>query len=169
MKKIIIFAASMALVMIVSCGNNTAPKAEQERLDSISRADSIAKADSIAREDSIKKVLADSVARVKATIDFITDFYNSKKFEDEAFLKKHCSKQVLKRLRNDYEYDDGGLATWDFRGNNQDGPSNRHEIISVEPQGDNWYLYKFYDMGTKGSHKIRVIQKDEGFIIDGLK
>lgn len=160
----------MELMMFVSCGNNATQKAEQERLDSIARADSIAKADSIAREDSIKKVIADSVARVNATIDFITDFYNSKKFEDEAFLKKHCSNQVLKKLRNDYDYDGmEGLATWDFRSLNQDGPSNRHEIISVEPQGDNWYLYKFYDMGTKGSHKIRVIQKDDGFVIDGLK
>jgi len=47
-----------------------------------------------------------------------------------------------------------GLATWDFRSDAQDGPSERHEIIKVESLGDDWYQYEFYDMGIKGSHKI---------------
>ncbi len=84
-------------------------------------------------------------------------------------MKKHCSAEVLKKLADDYEYEGGGLASWDFRSGYQDGPSNRHEVISVEPLGDNWYQYSFYDMGIKGSHKIRVIQKDEDFVIDGIQ
>jgi hypothetical protein len=75
----------------------------------------------------------------------------------------------LKKLADDYEYEGGGYASWDFRSGYQDGPSDRHEVISVEPQGDNWYQYSFYDMGIKGSHKIRVIQKDEDFVIDGIQ
>lgn len=165
MNKSVLLVFVMALMMVTSCGNNTAQKAEQERLDSI------AHADSIARVDSINKAIADSVERVKATIDFITDFYNSKKYENESFLKKHCTAQVLKKLRNDFEYDipGGGLAVWDFRSGYQDGPNERHEIISVEPLGDDWYLYKFYDMGIKASRKIRVFQKDEDYLIDGLQ
>lgn len=135
----------------------TAQKAEQARLDSIAHA------------DSVNTAIADSVACVDATIAFITDFYNSKKFENEEFLKKHCSAEVLKKLADDYEYEGGGYASWDFRSGYQDGPSNRHEVISVEPLGDNWYQYSFYDMGIKGSHKIRVIQKDEDFVIDGIQ
>ena len=147
----------MALAMVASCGNNAAQKAEQELQDSTALA------------DSSNIAIADSTARVEATIAFITDFYNSKKFENEEFLKKHCSAEVLKKLADDYEYEGGGLASWDFRSGYLDGPSNRHEVISVEPLGDNWYQYSFYDMGIKGSHKIRVIQEHEDFVIDGIQ
>ncbi len=147
----------MALTMVASCGNNAAQKAEQEPQDSTALA------------DSSYDAIADSTAQVDATIAFITDFYNSKKFENEEFLKAHCSAEVLKKLADDYEYEGGGLASWDFRSGYQDGPSDRHEIISVESLNDNWYLYTFYDMGNKGSHKIRVIQKDEDFVIDGIQ
>ena len=169
MKKIVFIVTFMVLMMITSCGNNAAKKAEQARFDSIARADSVARADSIARVDSINKAIADSTERVEAAIAFITDFYNSKKFENESFLNNHCSAEVLKKLINDCDYEGGGYATWDFRSDFQDGPSERHEIISVEPLNDNWYLYTFYDMGNKGSHKIRVIQKDEDFVIDGIQ
>ena len=157
MRKVMLFVTFMALMMVASCGNRAAQKAEQARLDSIAHA------------DSINTAIADSVAKVEATITFIKDFYNSKKFENESFLNNHCSAQVLKKLINDYEYEGGGYATWDFRSSFQDGPNERHEIISIEPLNDNWYLYTFYDMGNKGSHKIRVIQKDEIFIIDGIE
>ena len=157
MRKTTLFLALMALTMVASCGNNAAQKAEQELQDSIALA------------GSINDAIADSTARVEATIAFITDFYNSKKFENEDFLKKYCSAEVLKKLADDYEYEGGGLASWDFRSGYQDGPSDRHEVISVEPLGDNWYQYSFYDMGIKGSHKIRVIQKDEDFVINGLQ
>ena len=157
MRKTTLFLALMALTMIASCGNNAAQKAEQELQDSTALA------------DSSNNAIVDSTAQVEATIAFITDFYNSKKFENEDFLKKYCSAEVLKKLADDYEYEGGGLASWDFRSGYQDGPSNRHEVISVEPLGDNWYQYSFYDMGIKGSHKIRVIQEDEDFVIDGIQ
>lgn len=157
MRRLTYLLALIALTMVASCGNNAAQKAEQEPQDSTTLADS--------NNDAI----ADSTAQAEATIAFITDFYNSKKFENEEFLKKHCSAEVLKKLADDYEYEGGGLASWDFRSGYQDGPSDRHEIISVESLNDNWYLYTFYDMGNKGSHKIRVIQKDEDFVIDGIQ
>ena len=157
MRKTTLFMALMAVAIVASCGNNAAQKAEQELQDST------------ALTDSSNNAIADSTARVEATIAFITDFYNSKKFENEDFLKKYCSAEVLKKLADDYEYEGGGLASWDFRSGYQDGPSDRHEVISVEPLGDNWYQYSFYDMGIKGSHKIRVIQEDEDFVIDGIQ
>ena len=157
MRRLTYFLALIALTMVASCGNNAAQKAEQELQDSTVFA------------DSSNDAIADSTARVDATIAFITDFYNSEKFENEEFLKAHCSAEVLKKLADDYEYEGGGLASWDFRSGYQDGPSDRHEIISVESLNDNWYLYTFYDMGNKGSHKIRVIQKDEDFVIDGIQ
>ena len=160
----------MALMMFfLSCGNNGAQKAEQARLDSIARIDSIHKADSIAREDSIKKAVEDSITREKTIITFITDMYNNKKYEDYSFLKSHCSTTVLNKLRADYDYDDGGLATWDFRSDSQDGPNNKHSVINVEPQGDGWYEYTFYDMGNKASRKIKISESNGEFLIEGLK
>ena len=169
MKKLLFSVPMLALMLMASCGNNAAQKAEQMRLDSIARADSIAKADSIARIDSINKVEAEKAVIETGAIAFVTEFYNKRKFEDESFLKKNCSAEVLKKLRADNDYDDGGLATWDFRSDAQDGPSERHEIIKVEPLGDDWYQYEFYDMGIKGSHKIKLTPKDGSYLIDGLK
>ena len=56
-----------------------------------------------------------------------------------------------------------------FRSGNQDGINEKHGIISVTPQGDDWYLYTFYDMGYKASHTIKVINDNGKMMIDGLK
>lgn len=102
-------------------------------------------------------------------IDFITEMYNNRDFEDSDFLEKHCSPEMLKKLQDDCEYEGGGYASWDFRSDAQDGYSDRHEVISVEPQGDDWYKYEFYDMGVKSSHLIKVVAKEGTFKIEGLK
>ena len=101
--------------------------------------------------------------------DFIKDMYNNRKFEDEEFLKGHCSAALLKKLGDAYEYEGDGLASWLFRSGAQDGPSGRHEVIKVESQGDGWYLYEFYDMGVKGSHSLKLVKGDKGFTIEDLK
>ena len=75
MRRLTYLLALMALAIFASCGNNAAQKAEQEPQDSTALA------------DSSNDAIADSTARVEATIAFITDFYNSKKFENEEFLK----------------------------------------------------------------------------------
>lgn len=107
--------------------------------------------------------------KTEKIISFITDMYISSKYEDNDFLKAHCSDAVFKKLREDYDFDDGGLATWDFRSDAQDGPSDRHEIVSVTPLDDDWYRYEFYDMGIKGSHMIKIVIVNNKYLIDGLK
>lgn len=102
-------------------------------------------------------------------IDFITEMYNNRNYEDYEFLEKHCSPEMLKKLQEDYEYEGGGYASWDFCSDAQDGNSDKHEVISVEPQGDDWYKYEFYDMDVKGSHLIKVVAIDGTFKIEGLK
>jgi hypothetical protein len=79
---------------------------------------------------------------------------------------------VLQKLRDDYDSENeegSGYAIWDFRSGAQDGPNERHEIISVTPLEDDWYCYKFYDMGNKGSCTIKVENIDGAFMITGLK
>ena len=107
----------------------------------------------------------------QGVIDFITEMYNSNDFEDYEFLENHCFPEMLKKLQEDYEYESEGVAyaVWDFRSDAQDGPSDKHEITSVEPQGDDWYKYEFYDMGVKGSHLIKVVAADGTFKIEDLK
>ena len=82
MRRLTYLLALMALTMVTSCGNNAAQKVEQELQDSTALA------------DSSNIAMADSTAQVEATIAFITDFYNSKKFENEEFLK------LSKKFRN---------------------------------------------------------------------
>lgn len=170
MKKIaFIVVAFIVTQFMFSCGPSKADLAEKARQDSIRVADSIHRADSIAQADSIKKAVADSLARDSAAIAFVTDMYNNKKFESFSWLSKHCTKIMLKKLAADCDYDiDGCLATWDFRTDYQDGPSERHEIIKVTPIGDAWYEYSFYDMGNKGKRSIKLIYQDGSFMVDDI-
>lgn len=118
----------------------------------------------------IEKVIERSVEE-NAAKDFIKKMYNERLFEDDQFLNAHCSPLLLGKLHDAYDYDDEqGLASWLFRSEDQDGPSDRHEIIKVESEGNNWYKYEFYDMGTKGSHRIKLILgTNDEIIIDDLE
>ena len=141
-----------------------AKQEEMALLDSIHRADSI-------RNEEIRKEKELEEAKKKAAIEFIKDFYNTYKYEDYSFLKKHCSASMLKKLRDDYDYDckdDDCFAVWDFRSGCQDGYSDKHGIINITPLGEDWYQYEFYDMGWKGSHVIKIIVENDKFIIDDL-
>lgn len=158
--------------MSFSCTDKKAAE-EAARLDSLRldslKQDSVAKAVAQAQADSIAKAKADSAARDKEAIDFITDMYNEHKYEDDNFLRKHCTAKVIKKLEADFEYEGGGLASWDFRSGAQDGPSNRYGIVSVTPKGGGWYDYSYYDMGTKGLNSIKLIWTDGEIMIDGIK
>ena len=72
-------------------------------------------------------------------------------------VNKYCTKKLAKKLADDYDYDDGGYAVWDFRSGNQDGEEDTQEVISVEPLGNNTYNVKYNDMGAIGNCVISVI------------
>ena len=94
--------------------------------------------------------------------DFIKKMYNDKFYENEKFLLKHCSPELLSKL---YEVIDG-VGTYEpyLFGVYQDGISDRHEIIKVESLGDNWYRYDFYDMGVKGACRIKLVLNPDNVI-----
>lgn len=182
MKKI--FYLSFIALAMFSCGQKTSDNAaDQAQADSLAQADSIARADSLAQADSIAKAdsvaKADSIAKAKAkaanevddaeAIAFVTDMFNRQKFESNSFLNANCTSKMLSKLRAQNEYDDGGYATWLFRSEAQDGPSNVTKIISVTPQGNGWYKYSFYDMGVKGTNKIKLVKKGGSLKIDDVK
>ncbi len=69
--------------------------------------------------------------------------YNKGKYDNVSWLRANCTKKLLSKLKRAYEYDPCPTcyAGWLFRSNSQDGPSNRTEIISVTPIGNNKYKY----------------------------
>lgn len=130
-----------------------------------------------AREDSEREAEAKAKEKEEkmndeAIIKFITDMYNNTKYVDDSFLESHCSEQMLKKLQEEYDYDcyEGNCyAVWLFRSGNQDGISDRNEIISVEALGGHWYRYDYYDMGYTGANKIKVIKQNGAFIIEDVE
>lgn len=166
----------VGLCTMIGCGPSKAEIEAQRRADSVRVADSLHIVDSVRRADSIRVAdsikVADSTERVNKVIRFITDMYDNEKYSDYNFLRKHCTAKMLQYLRDNYDYDcESGdcYAVWMFRSDEQDGPAKPNGIVSVLPKGDDWYLYTFYDMGFKGAHLIKVIDKEGLLMIDGLK
>lgn len=111
-----------------------------------------------------------SVSCTQRTDDrqFIRDMYEKARYEDYAFLEKHCSKSLLAQLSAAYDYEGGGYAVWLFRSGAQDGPSDEHAIISMETEGDGWYRYTATDMGVTFTKRIRLSHNGRETIIDGI-
>lgn len=90
-------------------------------------------------------------------IRFIKEMYNGELYNNNEFLEKYCTKSLLKQLKSAYEYDGDGYATWLFRSDAQDGPSEKYGIINVTSLSNSWYKYSYYDMGVKGTNKVKVV------------
>ena len=148
------FGLAVMALFLCNCTGNKTSSSEENSDSTITSVETTSNCEEVSEQE---------------VIDFITEFYNNRNFEDYAFLEDHCSPEMLKKLQDDYEYEGGGYAVWDFRTDAQDGTSDKHGVISVEPQGDDWYKYKFYDMGNKGSHLIKVVAADGTFRIEDLK
>lgn len=100
---------------------------------------------------------------------FIRDMYETGRYNDEEFLRKHCSKALLARLAEEYDYEGEGYAGWEFRSGAQDGPnSNLNDIISITADGG-WYTYRAYDMGLQFKRRVNVVKENGNFIICGLE
>lgn len=111
----------------------------------------------------------DNSAQIKA---FITKMYNEGLYNDYKFLRKHCSKSLLKKLANAYEYvsDDVEYAVWLFRSGNQDGKPGTNEetkILEIKEDGK-WYTYTALDMGWKFNKRIKVTVKGDKITIEDL-
>lgn len=100
---------------------------------------------------------------------FIRDFYQNRLFEDEAFLKEHCSCHLISRLREAYDYEGEGYAVWLFRSGAQDGPDGtKNDVVSVEREGD-WYTYEAYDCGILFSRSVKLNENGGKFTIVDLQ
>lgn len=103
---------------------------------------------------------------------FITQMYNNKLYEDYDFLQKHCSAELLKKLRDAYPYDTDGIAyaTWLFRSGQQDskpGADDKTIMLEIQEDGD-WFVYTALDMGWKFTNKIKITNKGGEIIIEDI-
>ncbi len=103
---------------------------------------------------------------------FITQMYNNKLYEDYAFLQKHCSAKLLKKLQDAYPYDTDGraYATWLFRSGQQDskpGADNKTIMLEVKADGD-WFIYTALDMGWRFTNKIKITNKGGEIVIEDI-
>ena len=103
---------------------------------------------------------------------FITQMYNNKLYEDYAFLQKHCSAELLKKLKDAYPYDTDGIAyaTWLFRSGQQDskpGADDKTIMLEVKADGD-WFIYTALDMGWEFTNRIKITNKGGEIIIEDV-
>ena len=103
---------------------------------------------------------------------FITQMYNNKLYEDYDFLQKHCSAELLKKLRDAYPYDTDGIAyaTWLFRSGQQDskpGADDKTIMLEIKADGD-WFVYTALDMGWKFTSKIKITNKGGEIVIEDV-
>jgi len=100
--------------------------------------------------------------------EFIRDMYEKCLYEDYDFLEQHCSRSLLAKLSEAYDYEGDGYAVWEFRSGAQDGPSNEHTVISIEDEGDGWYRYKAIDMGITFTKKIKISHEGGAIMIEDI-
>ena len=89
--------------------------------------------------------------------EFFTEVFNERYYEADGFIEKYCTDNLREKLKAAYEYEGEGYASWCFRSDNQDGPSEEYGLTKIVPEGDGWFKYDFVDMGNSGSHRIKVI------------
>ena len=116
---------------------------------------------------SYGQTLEDSLAK-----EFITKMYNDKLYEDYDFLESHCSKELLKKLKDAYPYDSDDVvyATWLFKSGYQDSKPDSDDktmILDVTADGDR-YTYKALDMGWEFTNRIKLTSKDAKIIIEDM-
>ncbi|MBP9998261.1 MAG: rhodanese-like domain-containing protein [Bacteroidales bacterium] len=90
---------------------------------------------------------------------FVRDMYERHLYEDESFLLRHCSPELLQKLRDNYPYEGDGYAVWAFRSGAQDGPSQRYGLTEVRFDGE-WCTYIGYDMGVEFLRCVKLYDKN---------
>ena len=167
MRKTISVLATLLVAVMTACTNktdesekNVADSIEQVRQDSTLHAQAAEAAEAAAseREQIVRQLYSKCIL-----IDGIGDSYS--------FLENHCSKSFLKELKKDYsdEYEGDGYAIWDFRAAAFQDGGGKTKSISVTSADNNSVIIKYKDMGIPGTSKIKFVEEDGKWLIDGVK
>ncbi len=104
---------------------------------------------------------------IQAEGDSTNYVFGNKEATDEV-INSYCTKRLAKKLADDYEYEGGGYAVWDFRSGAQDGDSDVQQVDSVKALGEGEYKVSYNDMGNKGSCVISVIVDGDHILFDNI-
>ena len=166
----------MALSVVIGC-NTKKESTNGADSDSI-QVDSMVQQVDEGISDSLKAELERAgIEDLDGAIEaFFEEVFNGRYYEDgNGFYTKFCTEKLQKKLKEAYEYDgEEGYATWKFRSDAQDGPSDEYKLTKFTPEGNGWYKYEFIDMGIPGSHRIKFItyvnpRNQVEFYIDDLE
>ena len=111
----------------------------------------------------------------KVITAFITDMFENKRYWFDDFLEEHCSRSLLKKLKDGNEYEGDFYAYWLFDNGAQDvryedgDERNRRRIISVTPLENGWYLYEYTSSGFRGRNAVHATVKDGNVWMDDLQ
>ncbi len=156
MKKLLFIAVA---AIAVSCGNKQ--QAQQPESDSTA-----VTTDTVTQQvESQVDQQAAIDAKVSANIqEFYKNYvFGREELTDEA-VNKYCTKRLAKKLADDYEYEGGGYAIWDFRSGDQDGDETK--VLNVEALGDGKYKVV---MDGNSSRTISVIIDGDNVFFDEIK
>lgn len=166
----------IALGVIMGCSSKSGQPTETSTSDGIV-ADSVVQKVDNDINDSLKAELERAgIEDLDGAIeDFFTEVFNERYYDDNAFVEKYCTEKLKKKLKEEFDYEgEEGYATWKFRGDAQDGPSEEYKLTKFVSEGNGWYKYDFIDLGNKGSRRIKVIthvnpRNQAEFYIDELE
>jgi hypothetical protein len=127
----------------------------------------IPKSESTIKYDVIEKNMKDSIENLQRSETIIKEFYqyvfNKKEMTDKV-LDMYLSKEIKKSLwTEDY---DGCYEYWRFRTAAQDYDPAVGDVCRIEeitPQGNDWYVVSYLDMGYEGQTNVKII---DGKIVD---
>lgn len=161
MKKKYLLIAISALFLLTfstSCGNGKSTNDKSGIEENIENSD---------KYDAEKN---DSLIR-----DFITNMYEKELYYNYDFLEAHCTKKMLKYLKDEYEYEYGGdgYAGYLFRTGAQDDKPGaedvKDKVLKITKDSEGWYHYMFTDGGWRGENKIKVRVENGKVMVDEVE
>ena len=105
-------------------------------------------------------------------IAFIKDMYVNARYQDDEFLLANCTRKMIRKLKEENEYDVEALAGWLFRTSSHDGKPGTEpapdRVISIEEQSPGVWRYEFTDGGWRGINELRIVGIDGKPMIDDV-
>lgn len=168
MKNISFITLCCAAVLFVGCKDSNKQQGgmETDSPSEVVNPDTVVIEENNDLPDRIKKVSAKQEELVK---EFYREYVFDSKPVKTDILSHYCTERLIKKLQDDYEYEGGGYAIWDFRTGNQDGPSKESRITSIKVISPVILEVHFLDMGTEGSHKIHFRPYGSTYLMDEIE
>ncbi len=156
MKKFILMAAA---AMMMSCGGNQAnqPQNDNNEAPAASQAAEVKKDDNAAKQAALDAKVAE---RLK---EFYTKYVFGGEELTDALANEFCTKKLVKKLADDYEYEGGGYAVWDFRNPGNDTPESK--VSDVKPLGNGKYQVV---MDHNATSVVSVVVENDKILFDDV-